>query len=155
RRSGPRRQRQRRSRSRTSSTKRKTFPGNESRFLLRKPRRQQFGGGATGGVRSSRVAEQIIDLSSEANKRRVIGMIRNATGLQRVLLTRWRPKASNRQRAYYIAVHGPMLAVYLTEQGQPTTKEEAHELFKFRFRMREKIDPATGKVLRYVGSTSK
>jgi hypothetical protein len=66
-----------------------------------------------------------------------------------LICRRKRSRRSDQQNRYWWAC----ITILSKEIGY--TKEETHEICKFKFLKREKVDEATGEVLQYLGSTAK
>lgn len=89
----------------------------------------------------------ILDMSSAAEKRPLLDMIRQLSGLHRVEIVRYRERRTDRQNRFYWPAIVQPFADFLREQGEQYTDEMAHELLKFKFLRQTIPDLATGEVI--------
>lgn len=91
------------------------------------------------------LVEQIINLSSDASRDRLLTQIRHLTGIYRVRIVKYRRRRSDAQNRYLWAVVYPVLAQGISEAwGETLSPEQAHEWAKVEFLSRPLIDHATG-----------
>jgi hypothetical protein len=101
------------------------------------------------------VREALLNLSDERVKATLLNRIRLASGPHRVSIARWRPRRSDGQnRLYWVSVVHPF-GEFLREHGNDYTDDDAHALLKTKFLSRTWVDPATGEVVNFTGSTTK
>lgn len=61
---------------------------------------------------------------------------------------------SLQQNAYYWGVLIPIVQAALKDAGMKMSKEETHELLKFKFLQVEKVNESTGEILKFLGSSA-
>jgi len=61
---------------------------------------------------------------------------------------------SLQQNAYYWGVVIPLTQTGLIETGNKFSKEETHELLKYKFLQQEKVNEETGEIFKYLGGSS-
>lgn len=97
----------------------------------------------------------VVDCSNAAIRARVVAYVERLRGRQRFEIVRYRPRRSDRQNAYYWPCIVEPFAQWLSEHwGESFTADDAHEILKGRFLVREYVDPATGELFTRVGSTA-
>jgi len=97
-----------------------------------------FYSNVTGGKLQRNVSQQIVDLLPSYEGKRV------EITIQRLKSTR--SAQQNRLWWLYMGIIGSELGY---------TKDECHEIFKYKLLKRERVDERTGEVFEYLGSTTK
>lgn len=88
-----------------------------------------------------------IDFDNEKHKRVLYESMKGLHGPHRVRISESRSGRTNAQNAWYWATTVTGLQNFLNEQGEPYTKEQAHEILKAKFLSEPVPDPNTGEVL--------
>ena len=100
------------------------------------------------------MSEVILDMSDAAKKCKLLNRLKCLEGPHRITVVKYRPRRTDRQNRYYWPCFVQMFRDFLADQGQPITREEAHEFFKRRFLTREIVNPQTGEVMETTASTA-
>jgi hypothetical protein len=92
--------------------------------------------------------ERIINFSVMAEKVAHIDLIKRLSGRIRVALTRYSPRRSDRQLAYYWpCVVVPLAEWQRDENGEKYDEQAAHELLKHEFLLEQRVNKETGERL--------
>lgn len=89
----------------------------------------------------------ILDMSSPAEKRTILELIRQLQGLHRFDVVKYRERRTDRQNRFYWPAVVQPFGDFLREQGEQYTDEMAHDLLKFKFLRQTVADVATGEVI--------
>ena len=89
----------------------------------------------------------VIDFDDTENKRQLYECLKGLKGLHRVQLTVARQGRSSLQNRLYWGTAVTEFQKFLNEQGEPYTKEQAHEILKGKFLREDVPDPTTGELL--------
>ena len=101
------------------------------------------------------MTERIIDFDDPQVRRRVLDGMAKLAGKWRLTLTRYRPRRSDRQNAYYWPVVVGDWHAWLVEQGHQVTRHQAHEALKQMFLREQIVDETTGELIsEYTRSTA-
>ena len=95
----------------------------------------------------------VIDFGSDAEKQTLWNALRRLRGKQRVTIKAYRKRRSDAQNRYYWPCFCQPLADLLSEQGEHTTAEEAHEILKNQF-LRVTIEDEKAGLLEFTKSTA-
>lgn len=90
------------------------------------------------------------------NRQGLIDWIKSLAGKDVVLdVSVHKRKGSRKTHAYYRGYVLPEIHQFYKRHGNEISIEEVHEMMKFRFMLREKIDPDTGELLgQYIPSSA-
>lgn len=100
------------------------------------------------------MTEMTVDMSNAKQAAMFLNGLRRLRGVYRFEFVKFRPRRSDRQNRYYWPCFVKPFADFLRDQGETTTDDEAHELLKYKFLRRSKVNPTTGEVIEYVASTT-
>jgi hypothetical protein len=89
----------------------------------------------------------ILNLSDRRAKQSLMAHLAGLQGEWRIELCRYRARRTDAQNRFYHPCLCKPLADFLTEQGQPTTMEEAHEILKHKFLRVSVVHPETGEFI--------
>jgi len=99
--------------------------------------------------------DRVIDFDNPREAAIFIDGIRRMKKRQRVQITAYRPRRSDRQNRYYWPCFVEPFADYLSkEAGELVEQEQAHEILKARFLKRQIIDKASGERFVHVASSA-
>ena len=96
--------------------------------------------------------ELIADLNDARKRTAIARRINDLRGVYRIEVTRYRPRRSDRQNAYYWPCMVHPFGSFLRDQGEEYTDQQAHELLKAKF-LRKTVE-IKGERLDVVGSTT-
>lgn len=97
----------------------------------------------------------IIDFDRQGERQMILDKLKELRGRQRVSITKYRPRRSDRQNRYYFPCFVKVFGEYLREQGNDhVSDEDVHEFFKAKFLTRTFADPKTGKLYNLPVSTT-
>jgi hypothetical protein len=83
--------------------------------------------------RSVVAVDIIIDFSNESERKLLYNELRKARGKNRITISKYRRRRSDRQNRFYWPCAVVPFAEFLREQGEPITNEMAHEMLKMKF----------------------
>lgn len=69
-------------------------------------------------------------------------------------IDKWKNERSLLQNNYYWGVVVPLVREGLKDAGMKMSKEETHELLKYKFLQVEKVNEETGEVFKFLGSSA-
>lgn len=79
------------------------------------------------------MAASIIDMDNSEARCRFLNKLRVLRGRWRFEFIRYRPRRSDRQNAFYWSCFVQPFAVWLREQGNDVTEDQAHDILKHKF----------------------
>ncbi len=91
--------------------------------------------------------EKIINFDEPVQRMAIVREIQSLRGIQRVTVCRAARRRSDRQNRYYWPCFVGSLYDFCIAQGDNITREEIHELFKFKFLCKRLINKSTGELM--------
>ena len=99
------------------------------------------------------VTELVIDFGEEAEKQTLWNALRRLRGQHRITIKAYRKRRSDQQNRYYWPCFCQPLADFLSEQGEYTTADQAHEILKSQF-LKVTIEDEKAGLLEFTQSTA-
>ena len=98
--------------------------------------------------------ERIVNMSNQRDAFVFLNELKRLKGPYRFEVVQHRPRRSDRQNRYYWPCFVQPFATFLRDQGEFCTDDEAHEVLKYRFLRKSKMNKVTAEVVDFVPSTT-